>query len=122
MLRLDMPALRHRAMTTWLTANPANLANAYGGMANSTGLAANDGPEISQSPHELAALATLAISQQEAERLTARLLAAAVRCCDFHGDDDAASEEMRVAVLATPHALRADLLRHLNSTYPETPR
>jgi hypothetical protein len=55
-----------------------------------------------------------------AHRVTAELLAAAVRACDFHGDSPAAGEQMRADCLATPPHLRADLLAHFTTTYPKT--
>lgn len=50
--------------------------------------------------------------------LAADLMDAAMRACDHHGDDETAREEMRQDVLNTPDHLRADLLAHLNATYP----
>ena len=44
--------------------------------------------------------------------LAADLLAAAMKCCDRHGDSDAARLEMRDQCLVTPPHLQADLLAH----------
>jgi hypothetical protein len=56
---------------------------------------------------------------QESARLTAELLAAAMRCCDHHGDGPEAREAMRRDVLATPHHMRPGLLAHLFKEYPQ---
>jgi hypothetical protein len=45
------------------------------------------------------------------------LLAATMRACDHHGDDEAAREAMRADCLATPMQLRLDLLHHFEQTY-----
>lgn len=52
---------------------------------------------------------------QESARMTADLLAAAMRVCDAWGDTPAAREQMRRDCLSTPPHLRADLLDYLNS-------
>ncbi len=46
-----------------------------------------------------------------------RTIAAAMRACDAHGDDEAAREAMRADVLATPPELRDDLLAYFIGTY-----
>jgi len=46
------------------------------------------------------------------------LLAAAMRACDHHGDEEHARAEMRAAIHATPPHLHADLLAHFTSAYP----
>lgn len=51
----------------------------------------------------------------EAQRLTARLIAAAMRRCDEFGDSQAARAEMRDDCLATPPHLQADLLEHFQA-------
>ncbi len=51
--------------------------------------------------------------------LMARLIEAAMRACDHHGDNAAAREQMRSECLATPADLWADLLAHFNETYPK---
>lgn len=51
------------------------------------------------------------------ERITAKLLKAAMLACDRLGDGDAARQQMRADCLATPEDLRADLLEHFNGTY-----
>ncbi len=50
-----------------------------------------------------------------------RLIAAAMRCCDRHGDGDAAREQMRCDCVDTPPQLRADLLDHFNKTHGAKP-
>jgi hypothetical protein len=117
MFRLDMDAIRRSADASWLTANLANPANACVDAANES----FPGPELNQQAQELATLAGLAISQntsqQSAEFLAARLIAAAMRACDHHGDGDEAREQMRADCLSTPPRLRADLLAHLTTAY-----
>ena len=119
MFRLDIQAIRQNARTAWLMANPAISANS----ANPAAQAASDGPEISQKPPEIATLAGIAISRQvsheSAELLTARLIAAAMRCCDHHGDGPAAREQMRQECMATPLRQRVCLFDYLNETYPK---
>ncbi len=56
---------------------------------------------------------------QEAHVTTTTLIKAAMRACDHHGDNAAARNEMRSECLATPVDLWADLLAHLNETYPK---
>lgn len=55
-----------------------------------------------------------------AHRLMREVIAAAMRCCDRHGDGHAAREQMRQDVLATPAHLRADLLDYFQQTYGAT--
>ena len=50
----------------------------------------------------------------DARQTTAALIAAAMRVCDQHGDNEAAREEMRQDILGTPPHLQMDLLRHFN--------
>ncbi len=50
-----------------------------------------------------------------AHRITAELLAAAMRRCDRHGDDEAARQAMRDDCLALPTHLQADLLNHFEA-------
>lgn len=50
----------------------------------------------------------------ESSRLTDRLLSAAMRRCDDFNDSEAARQDMRQDVLATPPHLRQDLLDHFN--------
>ena len=121
MFKLNMQAIRQNAGQGWLMANLANSANPPAAVANH----GTQRPEISQNPPELARLAGIAISQQvsheSAELLTARLIAAAMRCGDHHFDGPDAREQMRADCLATPAHLRADLLQHLQSTYGAKP-
>lgn len=49
---------------------------------------------------------------RDAHATTERLLVAAMSACDSHGDGDAARQEMRDQVVATPTHLQADLLDH----------
>lgn len=56
----------------------------------------------------------------DAHRTTADLIEAAMRACDFHGDDEAGREAMRRDCCSTPPELRADLLKHFRSAYPRT--
>ena len=46
-----------------------------------------------------------------------RLLAAAMRCCDYWNDGQAARAEMVADIKATPQDLRQDLLEHFLTTY-----
>lgn len=55
----------------------------------------------------------------EAQNLTARLIAAALRRCDEFNDSEAAREEMRQDCLATPPHLRQDLLDHFTGKRPD---
>lgn len=48
-------------------------------------------------------------------RVTVEALTAAMRVSDLYGDDEAAREEMRRDVLATPSNLIPDLLDHLQA-------
>ena len=52
----------------------------------------------------------------DAHDTTERVLAAAMKVCDRHGDDDAVRQEMREQCLALPPHLQADLLEHFNGT------
>lgn len=56
-------------------------------------------------------------TELEAHRFTESLLAAAMRCCDHHGDNEQARADMRHQCLETPQHLQQDLLNHFNSTY-----
>ena len=47
------------------------------------------------------------------------LIQAAMRACDFYGDDEAARDAMRQACADTPHELRADLVEHFALSYPK---
>ena len=50
----------------------------------------------------------------EAHATTERLLHAALKVCDGHGDSDMARQEMREQCLALPPHLQADLLDHFS--------
>ncbi|MDZ4145694.1 MAG: hypothetical protein U1D29_14360 [Burkholderiales bacterium] len=54
----------------------------------------------------------------EAQRLTVRLIAAAMRRCDQFNDSEAARQAMRDDCLATPPELRQDLLDHFQGKAP----
>ena len=112
MFRLDMQAIRQKANTCRLMANPANLANLDDARLGEVEKA----PEISQEGPELAGLATLAISHGSPELLMARLISAAMRVCDRHGDDERARQQMRDECAATPAHLQTDLLAHFRGT------
>ena len=56
----------------------------------------------------------------DAHQTTADLIEAAMRACDFYGDDEVGREAMRRDVQATPAHLRADLLAHFRKTYRGT--
>lgn len=136
MFELDMNAIRQSAGLPWLMANSANPANLATQVAHASPddrqsapplaklaeiatlaishdrlSAANDAQPLAQ----IATLAGLAISQ---ELMEARLIAAAMRAADHHGDGPEAREQWRQDVLNTPYHLRADLLEHLQAQYP----
>ena len=67
------------------------------------------------SPAEAEARAAVELGHADLLRL---LLEAAMRACDFHGDGEAAREQMRRDCLGTPPELRGDLLDHFRKTYP----
>jgi len=50
----------------------------------------------------------------KASAMSARLMAAAMRVCDRHGDSEAARAAMRADIEAIPAHQRADLLDHFN--------
>lgn len=52
---------------------------------------------------------------RDAHGTTERLLAAAMRVCDRHGDDEAARQAMRDECQALPVHLQADLLNHFEA-------
>jgi hypothetical protein len=51
------------------------------------------------------------------EDLERELISAAMKACDFWGDDAAARTEMVADILRTPHSLRLGLLEHLLACY-----
>lgn len=53
----------------------------------------------------------------DAHGTTERLLVAAMRACDHHGDNDRARQEMRQQCLALPSHLQGDLLKHFKNSY-----
>ncbi len=53
----------------------------------------------------------------ENKDLLEELMAAAMHCCDVHGDSTQARAQMREEVMATPQELQADLLEHFKTTY-----
>lgn len=113
MFKVDLESLKQAATCTRLMANPANPANWLTPEAD----------PISQ----LATVATLAISHGShsaandawAAVAVADLLAAAMRCCDRHGDGAEARAEMERQCLEIPLHLHGDLLHYFNSHYPE---
>lgn len=60
--------------------------------------------------------AQLIAELDEAHRITAELVDAAMRVCDHHGDDQAARDQMKRECEQTPPHLRADLLHHFRAT------
>jgi hypothetical protein len=47
---------------------------------------------------------------------------AAMRACDYHGDDAQAREQMKAACMSTPCHLWNDLIEHFVRSYPRHPR
>ena len=70
-------------------------------------------PEMRQHKSELIAFL------QQAHITSSALMEAAMRACDFFGDNESAREKMRLDCINTPAHLRADLLDHFNSNYPK---
>lgn len=66
-------------------------------------------------PHK----AALIVRIQENSLLTVKLLQAAMRVCDHHGDNQAARDQMQHDVQSTPPHLQADLLEHFQAAYPK---
>ena len=60
-------------------------------------------------------------TEWETQRFTASLLAAAMRCCDHHGDGAQDRADMRQECLKTPLHLQAALLDYFNTTYGTKP-
>ena len=58
---------------------------------------------------------------RQAQRLTAALISAAMRACDFWGDSEEARQAMRQDVLHYPPTMRGELLDYFNSHYPPSP-
>ena len=75
-----------------------------------------DPPEVAQS---CAPSCAAVASELTAHRQMKKLLAAAMRCCDRHGDGAEARAEMERQCLEIPQHLRGDLLHYFNSHYPE---
>ena len=57
----------------------------------------------------------------DTRKTTQQLLAAAMRCCDHHGDSHSLRSNMRTDCPATPPHLQADLLDHFQKTYGGQP-
>lgn len=78
-------------------------------------------PANTLTPHQRAQVRThkaeLIRLVRQSERITAQLLQAAMRACDYWHDSPAAREQMRQDCLNTPPHLRADLLAHFRQTY-----
>lgn len=72
---------------------------------------------LSEKSKAVSSVGVVALFENRA--LSADLMTAAMRCCDFHGDTPAAREQMRQDVLKTPPHLRGDLLAHFEKTYPK---
>ena len=56
---------------------------------------------------------------QSVDKTTTNLIEAAMRVCDFHGDNASSREAMRLDCLAVPAHLRLDLLEHFQAAYPQ---
>lgn len=56
---------------------------------------------------------------REVDATTTALTEAALRACDFHGDNETMREAMRLDCLAVPAHLRLDLLEHFQAAYPQ---
>lgn len=108
MFKLDMDAIRKTAFSgRHILSPPKEEANSQNDLANNG---------------SLAKLATLAISHgekaSEMSLLTARLLVAAMKVCDQHGDGEEARNEMRQQCLELSPLLQADLLEHFQGKRP----
>ena len=57
---------------------------------------------------------------QSVDKTTTNLIEATQRVCDFHGDNETMREAMRLDCLAMPAHLKADLLEHFQTTYPQS--
>ncbi len=55
---------------------------------------------------------------QSVDKTTTNLIEAAMRVCDFYGDNETMRESMRLGCLDVPPHLKADLLEHFKTTYP----
>ena len=56
---------------------------------------------------------------QSVDKTTTNLIEAAMRVCDFHGDNSSKREAMRLECLSVPAHLKADLFEHLQAAYPK---
>jgi hypothetical protein len=56
---------------------------------------------------------------QSVDKTTTNLIEAAMRVCDFHGDNSSKREAMRLECLSVPAHLKADLLEHFHTAYPQ---
>lgn len=65
-------------------------------------------------------LSVSGLATVENTSLIQELMAAAMHCCDVHGDGVQARAQMREEVMATPSELHADLLEHFKTTYGDT--
>ena len=68
-------------------------------------------------PPTVATLATLAVAT-ESPTMTA-LLDAAMHACDYWGDGEEASQQMREQCLSVPHHQRKELIEHFLKAYPD---
>ena len=108
MFKLDMDAIRKSAISGRPMAAPADMAKNFKNEYIPSG--------------SLAGIATLAISHggnvNEMSLLTARLLIAAMKVCDRHGDSEEARADMRQQCLELTPILQADLLEHFQGKRP----
>jgi hypothetical protein len=73
-------------------------------------------PQLREHRPELLQLLT------EAHATATALIDAAMRACDYHGDDGHAREQMRAACMSTPCDLWNDLIEHFVRSYPRRAR
>ena len=101
-----------------LPANPHGIrkVGATGSATPAQPVAKND---ATFTPSEVAGCATVApvASALTAEREMRKLLAAAMRACDHHGDSEAARQDMVQQCMEVPPEHREELRRHFIRTY-----
>lgn len=74
-------------------------------------------PEITTDLQIFSALPSQDETPAEDCALFDELMAAAMRCCDAHGDGTKAREDMHEDIATTPPELWSDLLHYFNETY-----